>query len=354
MLSITMLCRYASCQEIAGMMDAPAPAPEVVEIPSKSDFDFFASDELLHMTLYFDIREFFKTRNKPEYLDAILTVKINDTDSISQHIKIKARGDMRREYCYFPPIMLKFKNKDQDTRPIQEKGTLKLVTHCNMTKANENYILKEYLTYRLYNLVTPYSFKTRLARINYVDVNKSKRSCTAYGFLIEDEDKMARRNQAVIRDNMNILEMNLNSQDMARLALFNYMIGNTDWSLLSHHNVKILTAVKNLSYQAIPVTYDFDYSGFVNTNYSTPADVLPIKNVTERYYLGLCMDDEELKPIIEEFGGLKEKFLSTIDNFEYLPNGAKKQAESYINSFYKNYKFENYLLYDLNHTCRQF
>jgi hypothetical protein len=120
----------------------------------------------------------------------------------------------------------------------------------------------------------------------------------------------------------------------------------------SQHNVRILSSPKILSGKGIPVAYDFDYSGFVNTGYSTPTEQLPIKNVSERYYLGLCSADEELNPIIDEFVEMKEQFLGTIDNFNYLSERDKKQTESYINSFYKMYKNRNNLIYELNRTCK--
>ena len=354
LLIISMLCTYSYSQENAGIQDTAAHEPYKVELTSKNDFDFFASEEPLQITLCFDIREFIKTRSQPEYYDARLTVKISENDSISQNIKLKARGIMRLSYCSFPPILLKFKDSDNETERIQGKGSIKLVTHCNKSSSFEGYVFKEYLTYRLFNLVTPYSFKTRLVKINYVDINKPDNAFTAYGFLIENEDKMAERNNTVIIKNKNITQRNMNSIDMERVAVFNYMIGNTDWSVPLQHNVKILKSLEVLSDKGIPVAYDFDYSGLVNTIYSAPAEELPIKIVTERYYLGLCFGDEELKPIIEEFGGMQGQLLGTIKDFEYLSKGEKKQVETYINGFYKMYRNQNILISDLNRTCKQF
>jgi len=193
-----------------------------------------------------------------------------------------------------------------------------------------------------------------VVKINYVDINKPNKAYSAYGFLIENEDNMAIRNNAVITDNMNAMQKNMNSEDMARVAFYNYMIGNTDWSVANQHNVKILRSLEVPSDKGIPVAYDFDYSGFVNTVYSVPTEGLPIKDVTERYYAGLCYSNEELVPIIDEFAGMKEKFLKTINDFEYLSMRDKKITETYINSFYKMYKAQNFLLNDLKCTCKQF
>jgi hypothetical protein len=250
----------------ASAQDVVTNEPATFE-PAYSGFDFFASEEPLEMTLSFDIRGLVKTKDKPEYFDALLTIKESDTDSISQKIKVKARGYFRCSFCSFPPIMLKFKNKSDESIQVAGK-TLKLVTHCNQTPKFQDYVLKEYLAYKLYNnLVADYSFKTRLVRIHYVDINKSKNSYTAYGILIENETMLAQRNNAVIIKSDKLTPKDMNTADMNRLALFNYMIGNTDWSVQMQHNIKILMSFNMPNGKGIPVVYDFDYSGLVDTYY---------------------------------------------------------------------------------------
>jgi len=317
-------------------------------------YDFFDSEEPLEMTLSFDIRSMVKSKSKPEYFDAMLTVKESDTDSITQDIKVKSRGFFRCSFCSFPPIMMKFKNNDDETIQVYGKK-LKLVTHCHQTPKFQQYLLKEYLAYKLYyNLAGDYSFKTRLVRIRYQDVNKPKNSYTSYGILIENEAMLAKRNNGVFIKSNLFTPKDLNPTDMNRVALFNYMIGNTDWSVQMQHNLKILMSFDNPLRKGIPILYDFDYSGLVNTYYAAPFQELPIKNVTERYYQGVCMTDERMKPIIEEFAGLREKMLGTISDFPYLEKNEKKSVESYISSFYSLYKNQNYMISMLNNTCRSY
>jgi hypothetical protein len=351
---LSMLSAFSYSQEITVTKETVTQEPQTIEPYSENGFDFFASEEPLQMTLSFDIREFVKTKKSPEYLDATLTVMLHENDSISQHIKLRARGEMRCKYCSFPPIMLKFKDKINETEPIQSNMNIKLVTHCNKSVSFENYLFKEYLAYKLYNLVTPYSFRTRLVVINYIDVNNPDNTFTEYGFLIENAEQMASRNNAMVIDNLNVAQKHMNAAEMARVAVFNYMIGNTDWSVQQQHNVKVLRSLDVGSDKGIPVSYDFDYSGFVNTRYSTPSSTLPIKNVTDRYYMGTCYSDEELTTVINEFDGMKEEILGLVKDFEYLSRGSKKQAESYINSFYKTQKFPNALISDLNRTCMSY
>jgi len=334
--------------------DVGANESDTFETSAYNGFDFFASEDALEMTLSFDIKSLVKTKNKPEYFDAILTVKESDTDSITQHIKVKARGFFRCDFCSFPPLMMKFKNKNSEAIQVHGKN-LKLVTHCHQTAKFDQYVLKEYLAYKLLNnLDSNYSFKTRLVRIHYEDVNKSKNSYTAYGILIENETMLAQRNNAVVIKSDLFTPKDMNATEMNRMALFNYMIGNTDWSVQMQHNIKILMSFDEPTGKGIPVLYDFDYSGLVNTYYAAPFEELPIKTVTERYYQGVCTDVNELKPLIEEFAGLKDKMMGTIQDFPYLSKNDKKQAESYISSFYSLYKNQNYMISQLNSTCRTF
>jgi len=353
-LAIGMICSSFNRLEAEVIQDSVTRAQNTVEDQTSSAFDLFESDELLQMTLCFDIREFHRTKNHPQYFDATLTVKTGEQDSISQMIKLKARGEFRRSYCYFPPIMLKFKSTDQGPFQFSGNGKIKLVTHCNQTDRFNDYVLKEYLAYKLYNRITPYSYKARLVRINYVDVNKPEKSFTAYGILIENEDELAERTNSVIVRSKNLTQKSMNTADMARLALFNYMIGNTDWSVPLQHNIKILKPMDLNTVKGIPVAYDFDYSGLVNAVYAAPCEELPIKTVLERHYLGICIGDEEFKPVIEEFGELKDQLLGTINDFEYLSNGQKKQASSYINSFFNLYRYENFPMTALNRSCKRF
>jgi hypothetical protein len=271
-----------------------------------------------------------------------------------QKIKIKARGELRRSICSFPPVMLKFNSGNQETRTIRKKGSLKLVTPCKYLTTYEIYLLKEYLAYKMYNLVTPYSFETRLVRITYIDARNPKKTLTAYGFILENEKDMAARNHAELIETRGIQNNQISRSDFIRMAVFNYMIGNTDWWVTCQHNVKMLRPADQLPVKVVPVTYDFDYSGFVDSEYAAPDKSLPISQVTERYYMGICCAEEEMNQVLEEFTELTDQFMSTIDKFELLPKGYRKQSIKYIQSFYHSGPKDQILIRDLNETCQMF
>lgn len=353
LLSISLAPFFSYGQEITGNQGSESLAQERAKPVPTSGFDFFASEELLELTLIFDVSEFLKTRFEPQSFDATMMLKTDNNQTISRKIKIKARGGMRRSYCAFPPIMLKFDDDDSGTFHTKGRQNIKLVTHCNRTPQFRSYLMKEYLVYKLYNQITPYSFKTRLVKISYADARNPKKLFTAYGFLIENKDEMAARNHAVVLDNKFLTQKNMNSLDMARLAVFNYMIGNLDWSVPLLHNITVVKTLEAPSDKGIPVAYDFDYSGFVNPVYAVPFESYPIESVKERYYIGRCFADAELEPVIEEFESKKDELIGTINNFSYLSNGFKRQQESYLNSFFSICKDQPAMMSDLNRTCRK-
>ena len=353
-LCIGLACSHSFCQNPRPIQDSLVREGSQTVRSGEKVFDFFSSTGVLEMSLCFDIKELLKSKNQPEYFDATLTVKKNESDSVTRHIKLKVRGNMRLSYCSFPPILLKFDKADCDSEYFQGRKTLKLVTQCYQTSQFEKYLLKEYLVYQLFNLVTPFSFRTRLVKIHYIDSHPSGNDFTEYGFLIENDDEVARRNNAVVMNNITVTQKHMNTQDMARVAVFNFMIGNTDWAVPNQHNIKVLKSLDVQSEKGIPVAFDFDYSGFVNTTYSAPADGLPITTVRERYYMGICYAQDELGPVLEEFSSLQEKFRDVIDNFQFLSGGDKKQIEAYMNTFYKMYKYQDGPMNDMNRTCQRF
>jgi hypothetical protein len=317
---------------------------------SSTGFDFFDGEKPLKITLTFDVRGFIRTKENPENYDADITIITDEGDSLTQDIKVKVRGKMRRIYCSFPPMMLKFRDKGGDV-PILNQGNIKLVTHCEQSFAAESYVLKEYLAYKLYNMVTPYSFKTRLAEVEYKDV-KTGKSIHEFGFIIESVDQLAQRNNSMIVSNPNISQKHMDDYEMTRVAFFNYMIGNTDWNITNQHNVKVLRNLNINAEKGIPVIYDFDYSGFVDASYSTPPQSLPITCVTDRYYMGGCISSEIVAEVYNEFAGKREQFLNSIENCTFLSKSKRIKAEKYINSFYKKFKTDDLLLSEVTRYCR--
>ena len=195
----------------------------------------FDSDEILEMVLTTDIKKLLKNKKSDEYQEGEITL-----NGQKYPIRLKARGNNRRETCSFPPITLNFSKTNFEDKSFDQLNKLKLVNSCSMQLSYEQYILREYMIYRTFNLLTDKSFRVRLLRIEYVDSNEKVKTVTRYGFVIEDQFKMAERLNGIIIKSTGIKDRSTNRQHMVMLSIFQFMIGNTDWTLATLHNVRLV------------------------------------------------------------------------------------------------------------------
>jgi hypothetical protein len=142
---------------------------------------------------------------------------------------------------------------------------------------------------------------------------------------------------------------------MDRMAIFNYMIGNTDWSVPNQHNCKILM-MSNTSTPELGmiVPYDFDYAGLVNAVYAIPTEGLKIESVQERLYLGICRDESSFLNAIREFADKKEDFYRVIRESTYLNERSAREMLFYLDEFYKDFDNRNTIVYKLMKDCKEF
>jgi hypothetical protein len=317
------------------------------------DLRLFENDDVLEFTLRFDIAAFKRLRSDTTELDAVLTYHISDTDSINKNIKLRARGIMRRSYCDMPPIRLNFKKSDSADDEFSNVNKIKLVTHCRL--GNEDYTLREFLIYKLYNVLTENSYRVRLARINYINTKKQSKPINEFGFLIEPTDVLCQRINAVEVKTSKITQKNIRPDIIDRMAIFNYMIGNTDWSLPIRHNVVLFSQPKSPRPDlGIAVTYDFDYAGMVNADYAVPFPDLGIESVRERRYLGVCRTKDEFINALKEFSDKQNEFLKVINDFPYLKEKSKKDVINYLNGFFAGLGKGNNVLNNLLGGCIAF
>jgi hypothetical protein len=305
-------------------------------VQSQSRIDstqFFLDEQPLDVTISTDIGNLLSGRIKDEYQSAKFTFKLPDSSTVSEMIRLNVRGHSRREICKMPPIRLLFRNP---TSPrLSSLKTLKLVNVCRFSPADKQLLLKEYLIYKMYNLFTDKSFRVRLLNITYEDSKGSKKPFTQYGFVVENVDAVAKRNKCKEMDDVKISQETSDRPNMTQVALFEYMISNTDWSVWNNHNIKLLYPKKDSIAKPFALPYDFDNSGFVNADYAVPDPLMGVESVTERVYRGFPRTTEELDAAIQVFNSKKDKIYELINTFEPLPSGSKKTAISYLNDFYK-------------------
>lgn len=318
-----------------------------------TDISIFDDDTPLKITLKYDISAFIKNKKKGEYIDAELTVYYNETNSVTKDIRLKARGNFRRGHCFFPPIHLNFKTDKIVNEELKGTKKIKLVTHCSNAKSSEINIEKEFLVYKIYNVLSDKSFRVRLLDISYIDTGKKQKNYRNTGFLIEPVDLVAKRQNAVLIEPEVVRGEDVVEDDADRVALFQYMIANTDWRIKGGHNNKYIKDMAVVSDKVIPIPYDFDFSGFVGTSYSHPQSWTSIKSVKEREYLGYCRnDDAQYLKTIELFLEKKDEILTVISTFEYLGEKEKKSLTGFIEGFYNELNKPERFVSILKNQCR--
>jgi hypothetical protein len=296
----------------------------------------FLSEDPLFLTLSMDIRTVIRDIEEEKSHWAEIRYTDPEGNEIILPIKIKVRGNFRKDpgNCNFPPLRLNFSNTTVLNTIFAGQDKVKLVTHCQSGKDRyEQNVLKEYMAYKLYNLFSEESFRVRLVHMTYADTEGRVDTLEKMAFMIEPKQQMARRNGCEIFNVKNVHQNRTHTSKTLIMSVFQYMIGNTDWSVYALHNVVLL---KNNSLPLpIVVPYDFDWCGMVNAPYATPADNLPIESVTTRLYRGFCKPDDELQPILDKFKQRREEVYQTCRNVPFLSEKELSKILKYMDQFYK-------------------
>lgn len=258
----------------------------------------FAADSVLHIALTADFRQLRRDlQSTPPWRPARMTWTGADGAPVDIPLQVRSRGIWRRRHCDLPPLRLRFaRSRVKDTEFAGQRRT-KLVVHCQDRNDYEQYVLAEYQLYRVYNALTPMSHRVRLARVSFVDSGRATPFATRYAFFLEDAEAMAERNAALLLAQQGASPGDLEPANEALVGLFEYFIGNTDFSIAALHNVELIQR----SMQYYGVAHDFDFSGVVGAPYATADPRLPIRSVRDRYYRGYCLSAEQLSGALALF-----------------------------------------------------
>jgi hypothetical protein len=343
-LSAFFLCATAALCVPACAQEKEAPSAE--EIQAAETAPLFGSDEPLQITLRADfhtIRREDRSEEDSEERPAVLEWTSEPGSVESQEIQIQTRGIFRlsRRNCDFPPLRINVKKGSVEGTIFEGQDKLKLVTVCKLGQSFwEQYVLAESLVYRMFNLVSPVSFRVRLAKITYVDTSGEDETFTRYGFLIEDNDALATRAGGWKIDwnpDQTFHPAQLDPRQAIALDLFQYMIGNTDWSGVRMHNVELIQVPPH-TYLTVP--YDFDFSGIIETRYARPDAQLPIRSVRQRVFRGMCPQEMNRAPadyeaVYEEFRQKKEEFYDLWRQGPDLEEDRVKETLEYLDEFFE-------------------
>lgn len=311
----------------------------------------FEDVEPLLVTMKYDISSFVRRKNKSEYLDAELTV-VSESFEKTKDIRLKARGNFRKNHCFFPPIYLNFKSDPIEGSELEGIKKIKLITHCQVSSANTNYILREYLAYKMFNVLTDYSFRVRLLDVNYIDTGKKGRHYQKYAVVIEPIELVASRNASIEIDGHFASHANIIADRADVVAMFQYMIANTDFRFKGGHNMKYLKTITDINQQMTPVPYDFDFAGMVGAFYAAPQEWADVESIDDRVYLGYCRPEEAFREVVGLFLDHKEELLSVVREFEYLSERERNATLRYLDGFFYEIESVNRFVFRLEAECR--
>ena len=276
-----------------------------------------------------------------------------DGEETAITIKLNTRGIFRlkRSTCPFPPFRLNFPSEGSEGTVFQGQDKLKLVTYCRDQDRYEQNVMEEYLAYRLYSLLTDISFRARPARITYVDSRGEDDPVTRLGFLIEDEDAMAARLDGMIMEVEAAPASAFHQEQAALMYVFNFMIGNTDWSMTRFHNVKVM----RIGSDYLPLPYDFDWAGLVNPPYAGPNPQIAhlIDDIRERLYWGICNDAIDYQAIFGRFQEKRDAVLALPASVPGLSERNQRSAVRYLDDFYDVIDSEGAARRQIVSACRR-
>ncbi len=312
---------------------------------NSSIFDLMSHAEVLDLTIETNWRAFDGNRRSATEYPATLYFKDQYGQPSNWLLKVCLRGNFRRMQCgEIPPLKLNFKKKALAAAGLSKFDDYKLVTHCITDKAAaKELVLKEFLAYKLYNSLTENSFRVQLLNITFKDTQTGETLQQA-GFIIEDTAELRNRLGAEkVEDTFSMPAERFDQDELRQVAIFQYAIGNFDWRLSTGRNLKYVQ--KDGAIIAIP--YDFDFSVFVDAPYATLNSNIGMKSKSDRIYLGFEEAVPNLIPQIVAFKAQQPKLLQIISDFELLNRKTRKKLEKYLNSYFDNYQFIKWPVYQL-------
>jgi hypothetical protein len=300
--------------------------------------ELFGSDAPFAIRLEAPFTTVLRQRADPEYQPARIVMSDESGADVAIDLRVRVRGRSRVTACAFPPLLLNFPGEQPAGSPFATENRLKLVTYCDARAGYEQYNTLERQIYRVLNLLTDSSLRIRPVTVTYFDSGRARELITKPGFLIEDEERFAKRSGLTTVSDQRVDTARYDPEAFVLLDTFEYFIGNTDWSAAASpagsaccHNVVPFVRADGV---LVPVPYDFDASGIVNAPYALPDERLPIANVRARLYRGRCRDMASYAPAFARFTERRAAIEALFAPAAGLSEKASAGSLSYIAEFY--------------------
>jgi hypothetical protein len=250
-------------------------------------------------------------------------------------VRAKTHGIWRLAHCDFPPVRLNFSSKVAKRTLFEGLDRPKVTNYCRDSDAYEQLVLQELQLYRIYQLLTPMSHRVRLLRVAYADSATGKADVVRHAFLYEDPEQMAARLDGKLLKLKGARAEDFEAPDIALAYLFQFLIGNTDFSFNQLHNAEIVALSDGRS---IPIAYDFDFAGAVDAPYATPDPSIRIRRVRDRRFRGYCSLRDEYPKVFPLFREKKDAIYALYGKGDevgrLLDDKVVRETLSYFDEFY--------------------
>ena len=318
----------------------------------KEKEQLFDSDEPFFMNMALSIKDLRSKTNDSTFMPQEIQVKNGEGQWEALPFEIRTRGNFRLDNCFYPPTRIRMDKDDAKGTMFQGYRRLKLVMPCSKSKSAGDLVGKEFLAYKLFEVVTEYTFHTRLVQLTFTNLDDRKQEpVEMLGFVIEDDDDAAQRFEGEMLDGMKITPQIMEDTATVIHDIFQMMIGNTDWSGLYQHNQKVM---KLDSKTVVPFAYDFDMTGLVNPPYAQVNSNISISKVTERLYRGFCRDEAVFQYVRKLFLEKEKEMLGLIDRYQHLYSDTDaKTMRTYITDFYSILKSDRMFQSTIVEACRK-
>ncbi len=289
-------------------------------------------DTAADMHIILDWKALERKKNDKVYVPAQLKVAHPNGLLLDLDAKVKTRGHMRLSICTYPPLKLKIDKNDLATHACNDLNEMDLVHPCHNGDDYDQLLLREYLAYKIYQVLTPYSFEVRLIRLHYLNPDLTEAHEPSYAFLVENEEEFVSRFGARRYNSATISRNAIEHEAYLRMSLFQFMIGNTDWHMPSRHNLDFVGIPGHPLLITIP--FDFDYSGLVSAPYAAHHESIKLSSVEVRYYQGWCEPTADVEAQIKYFLSKKDEIMKLPETIEGLDAKSLEHVRSYLADFY--------------------
>ena len=299
-------------------------------VTPKTFFEHITTEEAVEITLEADLTTLMANRRTTDYQPAVLTL----ANGKSYQVKVLPKGKFRRKIAEVPPLKIKLPKKALQAEGLLDSlNELKLVLPCFDTRQGDDLIVKEYLIYQMFERLTSACVRARLVKVNLRDNHVPQFSKQMYGLLVEDNEETAARLKGLELEQFGMPADSLVLHQAALVALFEYMIGNTDWDISMIRNIRLIRSADQDKILVVP--YDFDFSGLVGAPYASPASESGLKTVLDRYLMANGIPKESLRQATQILKSAKKDFYDLCYS-KHLSRDETKSMHRYLDTFFDN------------------